>query len=110
VVAVRDGALVTVELAGGRTGILAGYPKADRFEGLSRPCWSPDGREILFARGGQAFLMNADGSGRRRILADQAKVHEPSWWLDPTSGQRCVVFKTANGKQSCNASLSPDDT
>jgi TolB protein len=31
------------------------------------PAWSPDGRKIAFDRGRGIFVMNADGSGQRRL-------------------------------------------
>jgi Tol biopolymer transport system component len=31
------------------------------------PAWSPGGSKLLFSRGGEIWLMNADGSGERRL-------------------------------------------
>lgn len=98
IVAVRDRQIVTVRLADGKVSTLAKFPKAKRFEGLSRPWWSPEGKEILFSFNARAFVMNADGAGRRRILQKEPKVFEPVWWIDPASGERCIVFQTTNGK------------
>ncbi len=98
IVAIRNGHIVTVRLADGKVSTLAKFPKAKRFAGLNRPWWSPDGKEILYSFNAGAFVMNADGTGRRRILKKEPKVFEPVWWIDPAGGERCIVFKTTNGK------------
>jgi Tol biopolymer transport system component len=64
------------------------------------PRFSPDGRRISFWRGriaktGGYFVMNADGSGLRRLLAtgDEPPWGCPSWFPD---GRRLVVAKDYN--------------
>ncbi len=36
------------------------------------PTWSPDGRKIAFVGDGKIYVMNADGSGKRRLTAGTA--------------------------------------
>ncbi len=50
------------------------------------PAWSPDGARIAFARSGQLFVMNADGTNVIQITANASsgvKLH-PSWSPDGT--------------------------
>jgi Tol biopolymer transport system component len=51
-----------------------------------RPAWSPDGNEISFisARDGtpELYLMQADGSGAKRLTEDLGIVNSPSWSPD----------------------------
>jgi PKD repeat protein len=53
------------------------------------PAWSPDGAQIAFAsdRDGQLelYLMNADGSGVRRLTFNEGFVGLPAWFRDGTS-------------------------
>jgi PKD repeat protein len=53
------------------------------------PAWSPDGAQIAFAsdRDGQLelYLMNADGSGVRRVTFNEGFVGLPAWFRDGTS-------------------------
>ena len=69
------------------------------------PAWSPDGRRIAFARkvpwgprgvGGQSeiFVMNADGSGQRRLTRNLSGDFHPAWSPDG----RKIVFE--NGGSS----------
>lgn len=58
----------------------------------AEPAWSPDGRQIAFVRiawrneyRSKVWLMNADGSGRRRLDGLGDRVHAPAWSPDGTS-------------------------
>jgi TolB protein len=64
----------------------------------SRPAWSPDRRRIAFARsrspatGFQIWVMNADGTGARRITSGTVDT-EPSWSPDG----RWIAFRGGTG-------------
>jgi Tol biopolymer transport system component len=72
-------AIFTVRAAGGRAKLVA--------RDAARPSWSPDGRQIAFVRrsGGSSdvWVMNADGSGARRVTASYASDITPDWRPDP---------------------------
>lgn len=57
-----------------------------------KPVWSPDGRQIAFVstRAGSydIFVMQADGSGVRRLTDHAAPEHDPTWAPDG----RSIVF------------------
>jgi hypothetical protein len=97
-VARRRGDVVTVDLNSLAMRTVASFSAGGGFEGLSRPSWSPDGKLIMVAHDGKAFFMQADGSRRQQILAEQPRVYDPIFWDDPKSGERCVVFKDRNAK------------
>ncbi len=48
----------------------------------SSPSWSPEGDRIAFAREGDIYVMNANGSGARRISDVTAEEAEPAWSPD----------------------------
>jgi Tol biopolymer transport system component len=48
----------------------------------SSPTWSPEGDRIAFAREGDIYVLNADGSGARRISDVTAQEAEPAWSPD----------------------------
>jgi Tol biopolymer transport system component len=51
----------------------------------SDPAYSPDGSRIAFvSTGNQIFVMNADGSGRRRVTTTSTAKTEPTWSADGT--------------------------
>ncbi|MGX6607598.1 TolB family protein [Micromonosporaceae bacterium Da 78-11] len=51
--------------------------------GISRPRWSPNGKQIAFLKGGRLWTMNANGSGRRQLTTRAAS--GPSWSPDSKS-------------------------
>ena len=58
------------------------------------PAWSPDGRKIAFVsdRDGNSeiYVMNADGSGQRRLTRNPAYDADPAWSPDG----RTIAFVT----------------
>ena len=63
---------------------------------LGFPDWSPDGTRLLFNAGTaidrlSVYLISADGSGLREVLADTANYRCPSWAPD---GRRFVVAES----------------
>ncbi|WP_305786870.1 TolB family protein [Symbioplanes lichenis] len=51
--------------------------------GWSRPRWSPDGQSIALLKGGQLWVMKADGTAKRRVTTRAAA--GPSWSPDGQS-------------------------
>ena len=51
--------------------------------GYSRPRWSPNGRQIAFLKGGRLWVMNANGTAKRRLTTRAAA--GPSWAPDGNS-------------------------
>ena len=75
------------------------------------PCFSPDGKLIVFARdktyqwgglaanwepGGVICVMDADGANLRQLTDDAEFAYEPYFSADSTQ----VVYSTANGRMS----------
>lgn len=84
----------TVTLDGSERALLLA-PTEDLVD-LSQPVWSPDGTQIAFVgvtrtgSGGGDFqrdiwVMNADGTGSRRLTDGSAPVAEPAWSPDGTA-------------------------
>ena len=63
------------------------------------PRWSPDGRRLAFGRvvdgREQLFVVNADGSGERRLVASDAYDSLPEWSSD---GESIVFTRDADGR------------
>jgi Tol biopolymer transport system component len=63
----------------------------------SSPRWSPDGRQIAFARtrtgDDELYVMNADGSGMRELTHNPAEDLSPSW----SSDGRRLAFASSRG-------------
>lgn len=73
------------------------------------PCWSPDGKHIAFAsdrnNSTNLYVVNADGSGLKRIVSSPAVCYMPSWQKTP-NGER-IVFGM-HGERPEMASARPD--
>jgi hypothetical protein len=99
ITAIHDGNRVaTIDLATLEFTDLASYPLVARFEGLSRPYWSPDGDRVVYSHAGKAYVSDGCGGGVRQILVDQASVYRPRFWHDPEELSLCVVFNDRNSK------------
>jgi Tol biopolymer transport system component len=59
------------------------------------PAWSADRRRIAFVRSGAVWLMNADGSRQRRLVAGTS----PTW----SPGGREIAFATSRGVEIVGA-------
>jgi hypothetical protein len=105
--------------AGGGRFARAAFPSPA--DDASAPAWSPDGKEIAYTRNGQLWIMNADGTDPRELVANGGN---PDWSPDGTklaysalSGQVVVanadgsdphVIMTTSGGLPTNPAWSPD--
>jgi len=48
------------------------------------PAWSPDGTKIVFYRGGQLWVMRADGGDNSQITSNPYNTDHPDWAPGPT--------------------------
>jgi len=62
------------------------------------PCWSRDGRRIAFARDGQIWVMDADGSNIRQITNSDTVKSGPSW--SPDDKQLIFILTRNPGSQT----------
>ncbi len=73
------------------------------------PCWSPDGKHIAFTsdrnHSTNLYVVNADGTGLKRVLTSPAVCYMPSWQKTPR-GER-IVFGM-HGERPEMASIRPD--
>src|ERR1017187_3483639 len=73
------------------------------------PCWSPDGKRIAFTsdrnNSTNLYVVNADGTGVKRIVTSPAVCYMPSWQKTP-KGER-IVFGM-HGERPEMASVRPD--
>ena len=46
------------------------------------PVWSPDGRRLLFAKGGDLWVMDAQGGGRLKLADGQSSIEQQRWSPD----------------------------
>ncbi len=61
--------------------------------GGTSPNWKSDGTEIAFVRGGDIWVMAADGSGQRRLTHDRPVETNPVWSPDGTK----IAFQVGPG-------------
>jgi Tol biopolymer transport system component len=103
-VSTRDGdyAIFGMDADGGAQGRLSDEHPADDLSPQSiafqlEPSWSPDGTQIVFmsAREGTSdlYVMNADGTGTRRLTSTRDDDSHPSWSPD---GRR-IAFQRGQG-------------
>ena len=81
-VSVRAWDLYTIPAAGGEPTRITDTPEFEQY-----PAWSPDGREIAFARGHvmtniDIYVMAADGSSERRLTEHPERDEQPAWSPD----------------------------
>lgn len=71
-----------------------------KIDGLTTPSWSPDGKQLVFTGyvGGfsDLFIVNADGSGLKRLTEDQYADLHPAWSPDGKS----IAFTTDRGPET----------
>lgn len=62
-------------------------------------CWSPDGKQIAYVDDKDCgiFVMNSDGSGRKKIFGDTSTIVDLSWSPD---GSKIVYSKRTKGTNS----------
>lgn len=82
----------------------------------SGPKWSPDGTKIVFARGGEIWVMNANGTGQTQLTFLSATTEsQPAWSPDGTrivftSGtQLSVMNANGSGQQVLTNTGSPNN-
>jgi Tol biopolymer transport system component len=68
-------------------------------DGSDSPSWSPDGDRIAFQRGGNIYVMEANGTNTRVLIQD-GKSYSPTW---SPRGDKIAFISAAN--QSCGPSL-----
>jgi TolB protein len=62
------------------------------------PCWSRDGQRIAFARDGQIWVMNSDGSDIHQITNSDTVKSGPSW--SPDDKQMVFILYRNSGSQT----------
>jgi TolB protein len=93
----RTSEIYTVDARGGRPRDLTNNELED-----VDPSWSPDGRQIVFARRQRGrfalYLMSADGSGVHRLLQQRRNQRQPVWSPDGKQIAFVSPGSTANEK------------
>jgi Tol biopolymer transport system component len=102
----------------GRAGIELLQPNGDALGMLTTdggdafPAWSPDGKTVAFTNGPNVFLINADGTNRRKLTADDAYGYaaRPTWSPDGSTiayssfrgadGNHIYAVAVATGKEN----------
>jgi TolB protein len=75
--------------------------------------WSPNGEQLLFCRHPEShresasiWIINADGTGERKVIEDNSTVLEPSW----SPGGASIVFASEREKKSTIFRVNLDGT
>jgi len=89
--------VIVTEVATRESRTLASFDDDARRLTVSRPFWSPEGSQVVFAYDGTCWLARADGTSKRQILADERVTGDPSFWQDPQTGELCVVYSKVTG-------------
>ncbi len=112
-----DYQLLVTSVRTGDTEVFVADPESGDMINLSRsprsedryPCWSPDGKQVCFMSDREnatnLWIMNADGTGVRRLNRTPAVCYMPSWQITPR-GARIVFGK--HGAKPEMASIKPD--
>jgi TolB protein len=104
----RDRRLYTMNAAGSGQRLLIDDPD------VSSPAWSPDGKTIAFVRelrgvgeSTEIFLVNADGTGKRRLTHNRARDLGPAWSPD---GKLIAFWRTPPLPEKAPAGVSVIDS
>ena len=82
--------IFVIDVDGGNERNLTSNPLNDE-----SPTWSPDGQQIAFERDAQIHVMNADGSGQRRLAqSEDERRRNPAWSPDGAT----IAFERARGR------------
>jgi hypothetical protein len=65
----------------------------DRVDRDADPAWSPEGTRIAFARDGDIYVINADGSGETNLTNSWTYDQHPSWYIEEPRAEHRLVAK-----------------
>ncbi|HZB23834.1 MAG TPA: hypothetical protein VE444_08315, partial [Gaiellaceae bacterium] len=77
--------------------------------GARTPSWAPSGREIAYERDGTAYAVNADGTGRRILLAGRDPDWSPDGRLVAVERDGVILVARRNGQGARRITSGPAD-